>query len=153
MENERRVELRGMTSNEGKDAIKKIKGEEVYSANSLRDAVVKLEPFNCYSFRAEYTFRNDDVVVHFYVPERAHALDTAEARRAWMTYWQTRFPSKLSDVSQEFFKAGPDRLEADYTAEVASWWFRAKGFATATNPKMLVHRFFEKLDEALRQKD
>lgn len=95
------------------------------------------------TFSAEYAFIKDDIVVHFYLtPEVA-------ARKDAKTYWKNIFPAALETTAIDFYKSGPSRLQAAYTEEVDSWWFRANGFATSLDPVSHLHKLFEKLDQAL----
>jgi len=114
-----------------------------------KDAIPQFIKYKCYSFRAEYTFIDEDLVIHFYLPAHAN-LETPEAEQQWMRYWIGRFAEVLDRIAREHFEAEHPRLVAKYTEEVASWWFRAQGFGGGLSPEMLVVRFFEKLDEALR---
>lgn len=88
--------------------------------------------------------KNEDYVAHFYPPE------DAPNGPALKKFWLETFPATLSEVAMSSFSAGPDRLKAAYTEEVASWWFRAYGFAAeGLDPSAKIEKFFAKLDQAL----
>ena len=137
-------EARSMVNNMG----------EGFVPDSVKRAVVHLTTVDMYSFRAEYTVKDQDMIFHFYLPTHAEAgLKTPEGRQAWMDYLLHRFPTKLNVVAQEHFGATAPRLQAKYTEEVASWWLKAQGFGLSSDPNLLATRFFEKLDAALKEKE
>lgn len=107
------------------------------------------------SFRAEYSFIGGNLIVHFFLPKRAeeHLKDPeTQASKLWLEYWLKRFPSKLDPVARSYFDAEYPRLQAKYTEEVASWWFRAQGYDHLIDPKKFIQGFLEKLDAALQER-
>jgi hypothetical protein len=95
----------------------------------------------CAAFKAEYTTQNEDVVLHFFPPDRP---DGPELEK----YWKVTFPQVLDAVAKAFFKAGPDRLYAEYVPELASWYLKAKGFKTL-DTDTFIGGFLQNLDDAL----
>lgn len=95
------------------------------------------------TFRAEFAITEGDIVYHFFITAEINGL--VNPRR----YWDELFPSKLQDVAREYFKADFPRLQAQYIPEMASWWFRAKGYGAKLDPHRFSYRFFDLFDEAL----
>lgn len=120
------------------------------TAESIEAAVPKFHKQEFQNFYAEYGVVNDDLVVHFYLPKSINysALDS-RAQQRLSDWWAGTFPQVLSDVAPAAFKAEFPRVIAKYTEEVASWWFCARGFASALDPQALLRVFLEKLDSAL----
>jgi len=107
------------------------------------------------SFRAEYSVIGGNLIVHFFPPKRAeeHIRNSqTQASKLWLEYWLKRFPSKLDSVARGYFDAEYPRLQAKYTEEVASWWFRAQGYDNLIDSKKFVQGFLERLDAALRER-
>lgn len=92
------------------------------------------------TFRAEHAFEDDDIVFHFF-----NTKEHEDDRK----YWKDTFPTALSDVAQEVFKAGYPRLKAAWTEEVESWWLRCTGFANEGLPEERIKRFYKELDQSL----
>jgi hypothetical protein len=67
------------------------------------------------------------------------------------SFWIERFPVGLNEVAQDHFKATSPRLQAKYTAEINSWWFRAQGYDHLIDLDAYVLSFLEKLDERLQK--
>lgn len=99
------------------------------------------------TFTSEHAFDGDDIVFHFFTPPGLG--DSKEAH----TYWLETFPDVLSEVAQEVFQAEYPRLRAAWTAEHASWWMRASGFAAIGIPEERVQVFFAKLDQSLEARN
>jgi len=97
------------------------------------------------AFRAEYALNDRDLIVHFFLPDTANQKN-AQSYRDW---WLNVFPSFLDEESQKYFNAGPPRLSAKYTEEVASWWFRAQGYDHLLDPLSYLEKFFEVLNASL----
>lgn len=98
-------------------------------------------------FRAEYAMKNRDLVVHFFLPSSA----TGENAYQYRDWWLQDFPQALDEGSQEYFEAGPPRLMAKYTEELASWWFKAQGYDHLLDPLAYLERFLTVLDARLAQ--
>lgn len=107
----------------------------------------KFEVNDYTTFRVEYLFREDDIVVHFYKTAEMAANPT---QKGPSVYWGRTFPEVLSREAQEFFGASRPRLEAAYTEEVDSWYFRARGYVSVSfDPHGYLKKFLEILDQAL----
>jgi hypothetical protein len=91
------------------------------------------------TFLAEYTMDGDDYVVHFF-PTEEHK-DVA--------YWRNAFPSVLDEVAQAHFQAKPPKLRAAFTEEMNSWWLRADDYGHVVDKDKFIHRFLDRLDQAL----
>jgi hypothetical protein len=132
------------------EAERKKEIEQVFGSPDVNVPVMKFAEIEYPSFVAELSLagrRNEDYVVHFYVPK--DAVDGPALKEFWL---QT-FPAALSELAMSHFGAGPDRLKAAYTEEVASWWFRAYGFASeGLDPVLKITRFFDKLNQTLTTK-
>ena len=102
-------------------------------------------------FTARFAIINDDIVIHFFLPGEAGDLQRAGAnqQKRWEAYWLEHFPKVLNVVAQSYFQADKDRLLAMYTPEVASWYFRARGFGDAVAPSVLVDGFYVELSGKL----
>lgn len=124
------------------------------------------------TMRAEYAFVDNDIIVHFFLPievlqaalvqhgnRRTEQLDDPATRDQWAvnlvahdarigSYWSSSFPAALERVAYEVFCARPPRLVAQYTEELASWYFRALGFCVL-KPEELVDRLLSRLDQEL----
>lgn len=108
------------------------------------------------TFLAEYTFRDKDIILHFFPSDEVHQSQNAR------TYWNEVFPRVLDPVARASFGVEPPRLEAQYVemaipsfipADQAkatpSWWLCAHGFTEILDPDGLVDRFLVALDVAL----
>jgi hypothetical protein len=112
------------------------------------EAIPKFDRRELLSFTAEYTKRGDDVIIHFYLPQRASLAPETKAK--WMEYWMKAFPAKLEPTVREYFEADYPRLVAKYTEEATSWWFKAQGFGHILDLGAYLDGLFAKLDEALQ---
>ncbi len=108
----------------------------------------KVEDFT--TFRGEFTWIDGDLVIHFFLtPEMLQLNRTEEGGPQIKTYWLNTFPLALDRASKEYFLADSPRLQAKYTEELASWYFRAQGYADRLDPDLFAETFFEHLDEVL----
>lgn len=89
------------------------------------------------TFNAEYAMKDGDLVIHFYPTDVTKGI------------WTKEFAWVLDRVAQDHFRATAPRLQAKYTEEVNSWWFRARGYDHVVSLKTFVDRFFELIDQAL----
>lgn len=121
------------TTTETMDPVKQLATESDLSVPTLH-FTKDLTPA---TFVAEYTFDGNDIVYHFYPPQGGMVTD----------YWKNLFAKSLERVAVSHFDAGPSRLRAAYTDELASWWLRASGFAVVGDPDLMSKKLFEKLDE------
>ena len=101
-----------------------------------------VQEFTC--FRCEYALKDRDLIVHFFLPSNV-TEQTAGRYRDW---WLKTFPLVLDKVAQDYFSAGPPRLAAKYTEEVASWWFKAQGYDHLLDPRGFLAKFLQVLDES-----
>lgn len=147
---ERTVAIGGVSREQ---AIAQVTGDNpVYDAESLPNAIPEFTSVKYESFTAEWGKVGDDVQIKFYLPKHAK-LETPEARKAWMDYWLNRFPLKLDPVAREYFEAEYPRLVVKWTEELQSWWFRGGGYGRLLDVEGYLRGFFEKLNEALLQKE
>lgn len=96
------------------------------------------------SFRAEYALKDRDLVIHFFLPTNITEREAYQYR----DWWLNEFPQLLDREAQEYFKAGPPRLMARYTEEMASWWFKAQGYDHLLDPLAYLDKFLLVLDGA-----
>jgi len=96
------------------------------------------------TFRTEHGMKDRDLVVHFFLRSNVTS-DTAHLYRDW---WLNTFPTILDAQAQAYFEAGPPRLAAKYTEELASWWFLAQGYDHLLDPVGHLEKFLAVLDEA-----
>lgn len=114
------------------------------SLGQVIDAVPRFTPVTHHpTFRAEYVIQNDeDIVVHFFLPEGVQLG----------TYWTSTFPLTLDRFAQFYFSATRPRLQAKYTDELKSWWFKAHGYGHIVGLEAFIKVFFEGLDVALKDR-
>ena len=97
-------------------------------------------------FHVEYALAGDDFVVHFFVhPDALKYWSEGDLER----WWQNDFATTLSNVAQQYFKATQPRIQAKYTVETASWWFKAQGYGHLLAPLDFLRAFFVLLDGSL----
>jgi hypothetical protein len=95
------------------------------------------------TFRAEYVVQNnEDIVIHFFLPVEV----------AFGAYWTSAFPVTLDRFAQAYFSATRPRLQAKYTEELKSWWFKAHGYGHIVDLSSFIHGFFDGLDAALKDR-
>lgn len=120
---------------------------------NVKDAVVNFTQIKDFTtFLAEYAIIDGSYVLHFF-PPRERYVHTGNGRYQvhgeFLIKWQRKFPAVLDPVAQEYFQATAPRLQAMYTAEMFSWWFKATGLAERFDPAGFILKFLEKLDSAL----
>lgn len=124
------------------ETIEKQQSQGDFSLNSVANAVPVFVPVDDYTtFRAEYTLSDDNIVVHFFLPP--------DFRGQEGDYWAIKFPRALDVTARNYFAADRPRLQAKYTPELKSWWFRAMGYGHIIDLKGFVLGFFDELDAAL----
>lgn len=107
------------------------------------------------TFSAEYALRGEDIVVHFYLPpeiiggEGANHASRALQRPSVFHYWTEVFARTLDETARQYFEADAPRLQAAYSAEVYSWWLRARGYGHLLDIPAFVRGFFVAFDAAL----
>jgi hypothetical protein len=112
------------------------------SLSSIADAVPKFTPLSYPTFLAEYAVQSgQDIVVHFFLPQGFLGAQD---------YWTSRFPTALDATAREYFAAERPRLQAKFTQELNSWWFKARGYGHIIDLVGFVRKFFETLDASLR---
>jgi hypothetical protein len=118
------------------------------SLGSIVDAVPKFTPVvHLASFRAEWVLQSGrDLVIHFFPPVGLAGPGNPVHR----DYWLTRFPTFLDSTARSYFQAERPRLQAKYTVEVDSWWFKANGYEHIIDLAGFVGKFLEALDASLR---
>ena len=146
---ERQVVLGEIPSDTAKEALHGEKQE--WDGNLLHESVPLFTEDDRYSFKSKWGIVGEDLQIQFFLPKHAKVED-ARSQEAWHDYWITRFATVLDQVARKYFEAGPPRLTAKYTEELASWWFRAQGFGHMLSPKDFVGEFLDKLDAALKAK-
>lgn len=120
---------------------------------NVKDAVVQFKQIKGFTtFLAEYALLDGAYVVHFF-PPRERYVPTGQGKMQvhgeFLVKWQRTFPQVLSPTAERYFQATQPRLQAAYTAEMFSWWFKAAGFADRLDPDSYIMKFFEELDSAL----
>lgn len=121
--------------------------QDNFSTKAISDGVPKFDTVSDYTtFTAEYTLKDKDIVVHFFLPK-----DFRRSGQAAHVYWTTTFAVALDSVAQEVFQATQPRLQAKYTEELNSWWLRARGYDHLIDTRKFMEKFFERLDEELER--
>lgn len=138
--NERTIAFGVVTDEAGVgDQIKK---QQDISLDAVVNAIPKFLKVDDYTtFRAEYALQDSAIVIHFYFPP--------EFKGDASIYWATRFPQALDVSARSYFNADRPRLQAKYTQELNSWWFRASGYDHIVDMAGFIRGFFDALDAAL----
>jgi hypothetical protein len=128
-------------------------GEVPELIGNVKDAVVNFTQVKDFTtFLAEWAIIDGSYVLHFF-PPRERYVHTGNGRYQvhgeFLVKWQRQFPLILDPVAQEYFQATAPRLQATYTAEMFSWWFKAAGMAERFDPSGFISKFLETLDAAL----
>lgn len=106
------------------------------------DAIPRFTVVKDYTtFTVEYAFQESDIILHFFLPE--------DFQGAAGVYWERTFPTALDIVARDYFNAEAPRLQAKYTSELKSWWFRARGYDHLLDLVGFLQGFFDRLDAAL----
>lgn len=120
-------------------------GKDNFAVDSIAKGVPKFTQEKGYTtFLAEYVLRDGDLVIHFFLPPDFKAPPAIAQH-----YWEIQFARALDAVAQEVFQATAPRLQAKYTEEMKSWWFRACNYDHIIDVAGFVRRFFDELDTAL----
>lgn len=116
-------------------------GQQSEMALTPKPIEFKVEEYQ--NFRVEYALVNEDFVVHFFVTQtQIQTMEESELEQ----WWLNGFAVGMDRVAQEYFDAGPPRLQAKYTQEVASWWLKAQGYGHLVSPEAYLLGFFAQLD-------
>lgn len=126
--------------------------QQPFDAGTMKQGIPDFEESDRYSFKAKWSVIGEDIQIQFFLPKQAKT-DTPRAAEAWQEYWLTTFAAKLDKVARKYFEADVPRLQAKYTPELASWWFKAQGFAHMLDPKQYVEDFLDLLNAELNAKE
>lgn len=109
----------------------------------VKDAIIQFTKVNDYTtFDSEWAMVDDNIVFHFFMPT---------SHRVTEPYWLEVFAAALNEVAQSHFDATLPRLQAKYTEEVKSWWFKAQGYGHILDLPAYIDKFLESLDAKLDQ--
>jgi hypothetical protein len=151
---ERTVPIGGMSKPAAHTMASTMRNAPASNISQVAKAVPDFTEVKKKSFTAKYTIIGVDLIVQFFLPTHAEQhMPTPEGRAAWMDYWLKRFPPKLDVIARSHFEAEYPRLMVKWTDEVVSWWFKAQGFGSVTDPKQLAETFLEKLEASLQARD
>jgi hypothetical protein len=144
MTNERNVAFGYVEEEKLGETIQRQQSQDHFPLGSIAEGVPQFIAVNDYTtFRAEYTLQDENVVVHFFLPP--------EFKEQVGEYWTIRFPRALDATARAYFSADKPRLQAKYTEEMKSWWFRALSYGHIIDLKGFVMGFFDELDRALER--
>lgn len=145
MSNERTVAFGYVDESRLGETIDRLdKKKDDLSLSTIAEGIPQFTQVDDYTtFRAEYTLQDENVVIHFFLPR--------ELGEQVGEYWTVCFPRALDVTARAHFSADRPRLQAKYTEELKSWWFRAQSYGHIIDLKGFVSDFFEKLDRALEQ--
>lgn len=122
-------------------------GSEAFRADDIAAGVPKFTKVDEYTtFAAEWVLQNGNIIVHFFLPS-----DFERGAQSKRVYWTMLFPIALDYVAQEVFAATAPRLQAKYTEELNSWWFRANKYDHIIDLKAFLRKFFDSLDAELEK--
>jgi len=128
-------------------------GDAPVLIGNVKDAVIRFTEVKGFTtFLAEYAVQDGSYIVHFFPPRERYVpagQGKMQVHGEFLVKWQRTFPSVLSPAAERYFRATQPRLQAAYTAEMFSWWFKAAGFAERLDPDTYIMKFFEELDQAL----
>lgn len=153
MSEERTVNLSDMSQQEAGERFEqesRSAGDEVNMAGIEQAVPVFIKVNDFTTFKAEYTWLGGNLVIHFFLTKEMVQLNgTTEGGPLVKSYWVQTFPLVLDKTSKDYFQADSPRLQAKYTEELASWYFRAQGYDDCLDPDRLAMVFFERLDQDL----
>jgi hypothetical protein len=123
--------------------VRQVQRDLDLSAANIADGVPKFIPNQSFTtFSAEHMMQDGNLVIHFFMPSGPFGMSAEE-------YWKVRFPKHLDSVARNYFNANAPRLQAKYTEEVNSWWFRANGYEHIIDLPAFIDGFYEALDASL----
>lgn len=112
----------------------------------IADAVVQFTDVDDYTtFVAKFAVKDDDIIVHFYMPSELEKAPAAEQD----LYWLKMFPVAVEAVAPEHFEATYPRLTVKYTEELKSWFLRARNYGHLLAPDRYVRKFLDRMDAGL----
>lgn len=125
------------------------------TVGGINQAVVRFTQVDDFTtFKAEYSWVEGDIIIHFFITSEMKKLNTTEeGGPAIKQYWLHTFPLALDRALKEYFQADTPRVQAKYTPELASWWVRAQNYGDRIDPDLFVVSFFEALDQALESSE
>ena len=130
-----------------KDAVQALQ-EAPAGFGGVKEAVpafTKVKDFT--TFEAEHALIDGDIVLHFFPTNELKGVTKKDGE----TYWKVAFADVLNRVGQEYFDATAPRLQAKYTEELHSWWFKAQGYSHFIDLSSYLNKFFELMDSALEE--
>jgi hypothetical protein len=133
------------------DTVPELVGDDGFGVPTL--AFTKDDSYT--TFNAEHAISGNDIVLHFFPPpeliERAGQPLVYDQVRfpSPNHYWLKEFPVALEQAVIQAFQAPKERLRIEYTAELASWYLKAQGFALQGVPDDRVAHFYRLLDAAI----
>lgn len=126
----------------GEGLAQQQKQDNNISLGSVAQAVPKFTKVEDYTtFVAEYALQDGNIVIHFFLP--------ADFKGNAGNYWAVNFPRALDATARSYFMADRPRLQAKYTPELQSWWFKANSYDHVVDIAGFIRGFFDALDAAL----
>lgn len=139
--NDRTIELAEVSDAEAETHLNKEQ-----DIGGVADAIIRYKQVEDFTtFTAEYAWKGQDIVVHFFTPKEFNSAPTKQVD----PYWLTDFPMSLDRVARAHFRADAPRLQAKYTEELKSWWLLAQGYGNVLDLDAYMIQFFEVLDTDL----
>lgn len=151
MAEERTVNLVDVSKEDAKSLHEKEMSGSSVTVEAIAKAVPDFTDVDCFTtFKARYAWVGEDLVIHFFVTEELKELNEVEGP-AVKAYWMQSFPLCLDNSSKRYFQADSPRLQAKYTVEMASWYFRAQGYVDRLDLDQFAVSFLEELDRDLER--
>ena len=155
MSEERTVNLVDISQKEAETRFEQESRQVGGAVAGIEQAVIQFTKINDFTtFKVEYAWVDGDLVIHFFLTAEMIQLNkTTDGGPAVKNYWIRTFPLALDKASKEYFQADKPRLQAKYTEELASWYFRAQGYGDRIDPDRFAETFFDHLDQALESQE
>lgn len=134
----------------GEDANKRILSEtkSQEGIGGLNSAVIKFIEVNDFTtFKAKFAWIDGDLIVQLFLTSEMKNNNGPGLKN----YWLNTLPTSLNRVAKSHFSADKPRIQAKYTEELASWWFKAQNYFDRIDPNAFAQRFLELLDQDLEQ--
>jgi len=133
----------------GEESANQVGGALGSEANvALKPQPIDFQVKEYRNFRAEYALSDDDFIIHYFITKKQIKSCPMQELEHW---WLNEFSEKMEALSKEYFDAGSPRIQAAYTPELASWWFRARGYGYLIDPTAFLLEFFEQLDGSFHE--